>query len=137
MSQENVEIVRRVYDAAARGDTATVLALYDPEVEFDVARSPYRRVLGRDLYRGHEGLRVFFREYRDPWGNIEDDCEELIDAGEHVISVVTSRARGRASGAEVESTRQAGVWTIREGKIVRAVWFRTRAEALEAAGLSE
>jgi hypothetical protein len=64
---------------------------------------------------------------------VEDDCEELIDAGEHVISVVTSRARGRVSGLEVECT---GVWTIHEGKVVRVEWFESREEALEAAGLT-
>ena len=35
MSRVNVEIVRRVYDAIARGDTATVLAAYDPEIEWE------------------------------------------------------------------------------------------------------
>jgi hypothetical protein len=52
------------------------------------------------------------------------------------VSVVTRQARGRGSGAEVKWSG-ALVWTIREGKVVRVVWFRTRAEALEAAGLSE
>jgi ketosteroid isomerase-like protein len=50
---------------------------------------------------------------------------------------VTVRGRGRASGIEVEARSGAAVWTMREGKIVRVVWFPTRAEALEAAGLSE
>jgi ketosteroid isomerase-like protein len=134
MSEENVEIVRRVYDAAARGDTAIVLALYDPDVEFDASRGRWADLGGRGVYRGHEGLRTAFREYYEAWETLEDDCEELIDAGEHVISVVTSRGRGRASGAEVETT-QYGVWTIREGKIVRVAFFSSRAEALEAAGV--
>ena len=138
MSEGNVEIVRRLYEAVARGETGTVLGLYDPEVEWDASRSPYRALLGRDVYRGHEGLQQFFREYRDPWAGIEDKCEELIDAGERVISVVKSRARGKASGADVESsTYQAGVWTLRQGKIVHVAWFTRRADALEAAGLSE
>ena len=138
MSQANVEIVRRVYDAVARHDTATVLAAYDPEVEWDFSRSPFEGLLRQGVYRGHEGLRSFILErYEEAWGEAEDVCEELIDAGdEHVVSVVTSRGRGRASGAEVELTH-AGLWAIREGKITRVVWFPTRAEALEAAGLQE
>jgi ketosteroid isomerase-like protein len=40
MSQENVEIVRRMYEAEARRDYETVLALYDPAIEFDDSRSP-------------------------------------------------------------------------------------------------
>ena len=136
MSQENVELVRLVYDAAARRDGASVLALYDSEVEWDVSRSPIARLVGGSLYHGHEGLRSFFRAYHDAWESIEYDPEELIDAGDHVISVDVERTRGRASGVATNLT-QYGLWTIKEGKIVRVVWFSTREEALEAAGLRE
>jgi ketosteroid isomerase-like protein len=135
MSQENLEIVRRVYDAASRRDTATVLALYDPEVELDNTRLQIVGGAG-GVYRGHHGLRKIFREWHDSWQKIEYDFDEPIEAGEQVISVVTRRGRGRASGADVE-WRGALVWTIRQGKVVRVVWFRTRADALEAAGLKE
>lgn len=137
MSQENVEIVRRVYEAIARGDTAAVLAAYDPEVEWEFSGSPFRDLFKRVVYRGHDGLRSFIRErYEEAWESIEDHLDELIDAREHVVSVVTTQGRGLASGAEVELTH-AGVWTIREGKIVRVAWVGTRDEALEAAGLRE
>ena len=73
----------------------------------------------------------------EAWERIEYDFEELIDApGERVISVVTRRARGRASGAEVELPL-AHVWTIRNEKVVRVVWFPSREEALEAVGLRD
>jgi uncharacterized protein len=134
MSEENVEIVRGVYDAAARHDAATVLALYDPEVELDASRLQVAGLAG--VYRGHNGLRSFFRQWHEAWGSIEYDYEELIDAGEHVVSVVTRHARGRASGAEVERPF-ALVWTLREAKVVRVVWFLTREEALETAELRE
>jgi ketosteroid isomerase-like protein len=133
MSEENVEIVRGVYDAAARHDAATVLALYDPEVELDASRLQVAGLAG--VYRGHNGLRSFFRQWHEAWGSIEYDYEELIDAGEQVISVVTRHARGRASGVEVEMP-VALVWTLREGKVVRVSWFLSRPESLEAAGLS-
>ncbi|MGI8461388.1 MAG: nuclear transport factor 2 family protein [Solirubrobacterales bacterium] len=138
MSEENIEIVRRVYEAAASRDAATVFALYDPEVELDASRLGLAGVAGTSgVSRGHEGLRNFFREWHDAWGSIEYDYEELIDAGgEHVISVVTRHARGRASGIEVERPF-ALLWTLREGKVVRVVWFVTREEALETAGLAE
>ncbi len=131
MSRENVEVVRRVYDAAIRRDAEGLLELYDPEVELDDSRTPPGELSGGRVFRGREGVREAFRKYHEAWESIEDDCEELIDAGEHVISVVTSRGRGRASGAEVERTHY-GVWTIRQGKIARVVWFATRHEALEA-----
>ena len=137
MSKENVEIVRRVYKAVGQGDTEAVLATYDPAVEWDFRESPFRDFLNENVYRGHEGIRRFIRErYDDAWAEVEDHLDELIDAGEHVISVVTSRGRGRASGVEV-NREHAGLWTIRAGRIVRVAWFGTRAEAVEAAGLPE
>ena len=122
MSRENVEMVRSLYDAVARGDTATVLALYDPEVEWDFSRHPYGALIGGTVYRGHEGLRRFFREMREAWQGVEWDLEQVFDAGEHVILVVNQRSRGRTSGAETEGSAL-GVWTIRQGKVVRVVWF--------------
>jgi ketosteroid isomerase-like protein len=138
MSEQNVEIVRRVYDAAARReDASTVLAFYDPEVEWDISHSPARELMGHRIYRGHEGLRNFFREWYEAWETVTPDLEEVIDLGEHTIAVETTRGRGRTSGVAVELPHYS-VWTIRQAKIVRVVWFATRADALrEAARLSE
>jgi ketosteroid isomerase-like protein len=82
------------------------------------------------------GFAPFWRQLYEAWESYEHDCHELIDAGDDVVSIVTDRGRGRASGAEVEISAY-GVWTIRDGKIVRVVWYPTCDEALEAAGLSE
>ena len=136
MSQENVEVVRRVYEASARRDSAAVLALYDPEVEIDVTHGAVGEVAGRTVHHGHEGLRTFFRAWYEAWESVEPELQDLIDAGAQVVSIEVTRGRGRASGAEVE-LQQYGVWTIRDGKIVRSRWFTRRQEALEAAGLSE
>ena len=131
MSRENVEIVRRVYEAVARHDTETVLAAYDPDVEYDFSDSPLGILIGATTYHGHEGIRQLIRDRYEAWETIEDYCPELIDAGEHVITVVITRGRGRSSGAEVE-LRHYGVWTLRDGKIVRVAWFHTREEALQS-----
>jgi ketosteroid isomerase-like protein len=137
MSEENVEIVRRIYAAAARRDAIAVLAEYDSELEWDVSRSHMARLVGEGVYRGHAGLRRFFRAYHDAWDDVSYGFDELIDAGDNqVVSVDIEHARGRSSGADVELTQYA-VWTIRNGKVIRAAWFSNRAEALEAAGLSE
>lgn len=138
MSQENVEVVRKLYEAVALRDTDTIFALYDPNFEWDGTHSRWAEVLdGPDTFGGHEELRRFFRGYFEMWETFEDELQELIDAGEKVISVVTSRGRGRASGVEIEWPGQAGLWTVRDGKIVHVAWFSDRDEALEAAGLPE
>jgi ketosteroid isomerase-like protein len=133
MSEENVEVVRRIYEAAAGRDADSVFALYDPDVELDATRLG---VGDLGVFHGHEGLRRLFRELYQAWGEIEYGYDELIDAGQHVVAVVTRHARGRASGVEVEQPFGL-LWTLREGKVVRLVWFLRRKEALEAAGLSE
>jgi len=76
MSQENVDIVRRVYQAVGQGDTEGVLAAYDPAVEWDFRTSPFRDFLRENVYVGHEGIRRFIRErYSDAWADIEDHLE--------------------------------------------------------------
>ena len=137
MSEENVEIVRRLYEALSNRDAETVFSLYDPEVVWDGSGHPWSPLMGETLFYGHEGIRKFSRLYYEAWEDLEDNLEELIDAGDRVVSLSTIRARGRQSGIEVEWKHQAGVWTIRDGKIIRIVWCQTREEALEAAGLSE
>jgi ketosteroid isomerase-like protein len=136
MSQENVEIVRRVYEAVACGDSATVFALYDEDVEIDGSRLPEASLAGPGVLRGHEGLRQVSRDWGEAWESAQDACKELIDAGEQVISVVARRALGRASGIRVDAER-AGVWTIRHGKVIHVVWFPSKVEALKAVGLAE
>jgi len=138
MSAENVAIVRRLYDAVACRDSATVLAIYHPDLEWDHTRneSVVGLMGGQSVWRGHEGLRQWSREWYEAWENVDAQLEDLIDAGERVVAVLNYRGRGLASGIEVEFSRMAGIFTLSEGRVVRAAWFRSREEALEAAGLA-
>ncbi len=135
MSRENVEVVQRIWDAAVRRDTETIFSLYDPEVELDVSRFPLVAT-DESLYRGYDGLRRLFGEWREVWEDADSDLLELIDGGDRVVSVYAYRGRGRASGVSVEETF-ATVWTIEDDKAVRVEWFTGREAALEAVGLRE
>jgi ketosteroid isomerase-like protein len=136
MSRENVELVRRANEGYARGDLATVKAAFDPEIEWHVSR-----IRGFDdfdaVYVGPKGVRDFFRTWLDAWESISFDFEELIDADDKVVVILTQRMRGRKSGVEIEWKAYAQVWTVREAKLSRMEFFPTRAEALEAVGLAE
>ena len=102
-----------------------------------MGRAPARSLIaGPHVYVGHDGLRTFFREWYEAWEIVEADEEELIEAGDAVIWVETTRARGCASGAEVE-LKHAAVWEIRGAKVIRVTWFGTRAEAFQSAGIRE
>ena len=91
MSHENVEIVRALYDAAARSDAATVFALYDPEVELDASRIASGGLVGQPVRQGHEGVRSYFRDLYEAWDNLDYDLEELIPAGEQVVAWTARR----------------------------------------------
>jgi ketosteroid isomerase-like protein len=135
MSRENVEIVRHGWDAFERGDGEAALAPFAFDVEFDVSRDIWGDVVGGGLYRGVEGIADWLRDLYEAWETFEMKAEEVIDAGgDQVITVLSARGRGRASGLEVEH-HPAGVATLRDGKVARLVWYPNRAEALEAVGL--
>jgi ketosteroid isomerase-like protein len=134
VSGANVEIVRRVYDSLADpGEDIT--ALWHPDVKFDVSRDIWGPVVGGGHYCGVEGVRAWMLDLYAAWEQLDIDVEELIDAGDDVVAVIRVTGRGRVSGIEIEY-RPAGVWTIRDGRIARVVWFVARDEALAAAGVA-
>ena len=136
MSQENVEVVRRIYEAYNRGDIEGMLALADPPPEFEFVPSG---VLIPDLsrvQRGPEGLRRLAEVFSGEFDALQMEIQELIDAGDQVYSSFTLQGRGKQSG--VETTFDGWlVWTVRDGRIARLLGFTDRDPALEAAGLSE
>lgn len=136
MSAENVELVRRMYEAYDRGDLKAVFAAYDPGIEWDASRLDPATGLDLDpVYQGVDGIRHFFRRWLEAWETIKFDYEEFIDAGERVVVVLTQRMRGRTSGVDLEWRSYAQAWTVREGKLTRMEFFPDRAQALEAVGL--
>jgi ketosteroid isomerase-like protein len=62
MSEENVELVRRLYEATNREAARVLLDFYDPEVELDI-HGALGSLVGAGIYRGHEGVRRFYRRY--------------------------------------------------------------------------
>ena len=136
MSKQNVNVVRRLYDAAARRDDATPYEVYSEDIVFDISNSRRVALAMRPIYHGHEGVRRYWRETVSAFGEIDFEVEELIDAGDQVLAVIREREVGRASGAPVETTHLA-VFTLTGGKIIQMQVFDDRQQALEAAGLAE
>ncbi|HEY7150923.1 MAG TPA: nuclear transport factor 2 family protein [Solirubrobacterales bacterium] len=136
MSEENVELVRKVIEAHERGDFEAVFAAYHPDIEWQLTRLPYAADF-EPVYHGHEGVRTFWRTWFAAWETVSFEFEEFHDAGDSVVAILSQRMRGRTSGLELEWNSYGQVWTIRDGKVRRVAFFMTRAEALEAAGLTE
>ena len=128
MSQENVENVRRAFEAWFRGDSEEALAGLDPDIVYKPAQE--------EAVQGLDAIQASWERWQASWQEQEVTLEETIDAGDHVIQAILFRGRGRGSGIEVEG-RFFQVLTLKEGKAVRGEEFSDRAEALEAVGLSE
>lgn len=136
MSEANVELVRRAWEAFERGDAQTAFEIFDPDVEWDVSHDVWGDIVGGGHYRGPQGVATWLRDLYEAWESFEMSTDEVLDAGDdRVVCVLIARGKGRASGLEVEH-RPAGVATLRGGRIVRIVWYPTREEALAAAGRS-
>jgi ketosteroid isomerase-like protein len=127
MSQENVEIVRRGYEAYARGDLATMLGDIDPEMV------TYREEPDGATFHGPEGFLRAIAEWVEDFEEFAATPEEMIDANDHQVLVrVHQRAVGAQSGAPIE----ADFWfvhTLRDAKVTRLDMFASKASALEAA----
>ena len=127
-----MEIVRRAWEAFVRRDNDAALALYDPEIEIDLRGEN----VGTRAYCGIEGVQRYFGDLVSVFGDVTSEVEEWVDAGDQVVAMVRSYGRGRRSGVPVDML-EAHLWTIRDGRLRRLQTFATKAEALEAAGLSE
>ena len=130
MSQENVEIVRRMLDAWASGEREAARAAYDENVVFIFP------VIDAPVSLGVPAMEQALETWRRSWDEYSLEIDELIDGGAHVVVVFTQRGRGKASDIEVELT-SACVYTVLGSKIVRGEVFDTKAQALKAVGLSE
>ena len=138
MSQKNVELVRRGYEAWNSGDAETALGMFAPDVEILLAKDA-GAVWGLDLeesYRGIDGFIEFLADFADAWEDFRWQPVEYHDVGDRVLVFIHLTARGRRSGIELD-VDMAHLCDMRAGKLVRHETFMDRREALEAAGLSE
>jgi ketosteroid isomerase-like protein len=99
MSGENVELVRRIYDAAARRDAAAPFEIYAEDIVWDLSQTSRAVLYEQPIYVGHEAVRRMWRESLTAFAEVDFDLEGLTDAAEHVLAVVRERATGRASHA--------------------------------------
>ena len=133
MSEENVEVIRRGYEEFAAGRLADYLEGV-AHAEFELDMSSWGPAAYR--YRGLDGFQKFLRSLDQLWERFDIEPERFIEVDDRVVVVIRVEARGLGSGAEV-SARYGNTWTFRDGKVLRAEWYDSPEEALEAAGLSE
>jgi ketosteroid isomerase-like protein len=132
MSLENVEIVRRAFDAFGRGDTPALLAM----VSFDVVVRQTPPIPDARTYHGREGFQQVIADWTEVFDGVVMRVDELIDGEDKVLTRVHQTARGAGSAAPVDFDTWF-VWAVESEVIVRRDMFNDKSEALEAAGLTE
>jgi ketosteroid isomerase-like protein len=135
MSQENVEIVKRVMDAHDRRDLDGFDGLTTPDFEWFPAMAVS---LGTDVYRGREGIEAYFRDSGEAWEDLRDvrSMSEFRDLGDRVLVLSRFAGRGRSSGVSVDAPLGV-IFDLRGGRISRIRAYLDHGEALRAAGLTE
>jgi ketosteroid isomerase-like protein len=131
MSEENVEIVRRMYEAYIRGDADRSLEHFHPDVVADFSVR-----VDTGISRGREQLAKVVSSWMGAWDQYLEEMNEIRDLGDSILVVSTQRGRGKGSGVEL-SNQFASLYEVEGGLITRVTMYATRADALEAAGLSQ
>ena len=134
MSVENVELVRQVVEAINQRDADAFVATVSPDVEWEDAvfwtETPH-------TFRGRAGVREWLSQILEPWESFHVEADEVTDASaDRFVVGFDFIARGKESGVQTQLRFWALCW-VADGRITRREVFRERAEALEAAGLSE
>ncbi len=137
---DNVDLVRRVYRAIEDlfGDRPGALdgAFRDRLDERFELLLPATYPEGARVLRGREGMKRWVAATKEVWDEWRFELERLIPAGDHVVALVRVVARGALSGVPLIRDT-AHVWTVEDGRVTRCEVYLDRAEALEAAGVSD
>jgi ketosteroid isomerase-like protein len=132
MSQENVQVVRRMWEMFSAGDAEGVASL----VSLDVDCFPARGELTPKRFRGREAFLSYAKDWMAGFSEYALEAGEFHDVGDCVIVVGRVVGRGRGSGAEV-SADDAWLYRLKDGLVIEYRECGTKERALDAAGLSE
>jgi ketosteroid isomerase-like protein len=134
MPEENVEIVRRIYDEGLidRDPEKWLPELAAPDVEYVNPQYAVEPGVRRGLAEVVRAMRGF----AEVWENSRHELHELFDCGDSVVAAVSWYTRSRGSESELLQ-EEAHTWGLRKGKITRFEWGTDLGTALEAAGLRE
>ena len=133
MSQENVEVVRQIFEAFNREDIDLILSFTHPDFEVEV---PPDLSAEPDTYRGHDGMRRYWETFKDAMDEIRFEAERLWDSDRGVVVEMRVRAKGRQTAIPVEQ-RSVAVWAICDHKVIRVRAYPSLSDAFEAVGLGE
>jgi ketosteroid isomerase-like protein len=131
--EEKAEVVRHVFEELSRRETQAAAEYFDLDAIFDFTRS---RGPGRGMFMGRGAIQRNWEEFLGMWAEWVTEPHDFVEVDDDgVLFSIRGRMTGR-DGIEL-NVRASHIWTIRDGLIVRAIFFQSREEALRAAGLSD
>jgi ketosteroid isomerase-like protein len=132
MSRQNLEAVQAAFDAYYRGDMERVAAFADP----DLMATQSAEMPDAETFHGRLGLIQAIDAWEGAWDDFRVERLRARAIGDHVLTTVRQRARGKRSGVEVEGLFTF-VFTLKAGKLVRWRMFADEEQAMEAVGLRQ
>jgi ketosteroid isomerase-like protein len=133
MPQEDVEIVRTIYERWEEGDFRGGIEFFDPQVVMVISDE----FPEPGTHLGVEAIGEWTRQVLlEAWTDFAIEAEDVVSVGDCVLAQVRQNGVGRGSGAPSDF-RYFMLWSLRGGKAIRMESFRERAAALAAAGVSE
>jgi ketosteroid isomerase-like protein len=147
VSAENVRVVEEIQSGITDGDVVAALESEEPdpritrlftdlaEPDFETAMVGPGYMSGRRLeYTGFDGFAEAWRDWTSPFESYRIEVEQMIDAGDQVVSLVVLSGTTRTGGAEIAAPA-AAVWTVVDGRVRKVEFHIDREVALRAAGL--
>ena len=113
--QENLDIIRRGYEAFGRGDLDTLLSLFDKDIEWVTPGPPELLTAGRR--RGIPAVAEFFRTLGDTFEIQRFEPKEFIAQGDRVVVIGDDTSRIKSTGAIVDYA-WAHVFRLMDGRVV-------------------
>ena len=133
MSQENVNFIRRIYEALDHGDVPAVLATFDPNIEWIAAdNSPYAE--GSPFHGPNEVLEGSLMRIGADWEGFTVKANEFLDAGDTVIMLGIYSGVRKATGKTIHA-QAAHIWTIDGGKVVKWQQYTDTYQLAESANM--
>jgi ketosteroid isomerase-like protein len=137
MASENVDRLRRGFEAFARGDIEAVEEVIDPE--FEIENSILIDAL--PSVRGVEALQVNTDKVREAFGDFTWEPQEIVEVGDRILVRVRIAGEGRSTALPMEQLSPnldiGHLWTLQDGRAISLRIFRTWDEARAAAGLRD
>jgi ketosteroid isomerase-like protein len=132
MSQENVEVVERLYEIWSQEEFPGGIDLLDPDIEYVNPEG----AIEPGVRKGIAEFSGAVEKLREGWASWEMHPERFVSVADKVAVVIRYAARARSSDIALNG-RESALLTVRHGKVVRYEWFHGPDDALKAVGLAE